>query len=86
MISVGVKELKAKLSGYVEKVRNGEEFVITERGKEVALVIPISPERRALKALVDSGKAIWAGGKPVGVKGVKVRRGPISKSVLESRR
>jgi len=33
MISVGIKELKEKLSGYVDKVRHGEEIVVTDRGK-----------------------------------------------------
>ena len=36
MISVGLKELKAKLSGYVDKVRQGEEIVVTHRGQEIA--------------------------------------------------
>jgi len=86
MISVGIKELKEKLSGYVDKVRNGEELVITDRGKEVALVTPISRERRALKNMVKSGKAAWAGGKPAGVKGVKIKGRAVSNTVLEDRR
>lgn len=86
MISVGIKELKQKLSGYVDKVRRGEEIVITDRGKEVALVIPVSRERNAVKHLVESGKAVWAGGKPAGVKGIKAKGGTISKTVLENRR
>jgi len=86
MISVGIKDLKAKLSGYVDKVRHGEEIVVTDRGKEVALVIPISSERSAVKQLVGSGRAAWAGGKPVGVKGIKAKGGSIAKTVLEDRR
>jgi prevent-host-death family protein len=86
MISVGIKELKAKLSGYVDKVRHGEEIVITEHGKEVAIVVPISKERKAIKSLMDSGKAKWAGGKPEGMKGVRIKGKPLSKTVLEERR
>jgi prevent-host-death family protein len=86
MISVGIKELKDKLSGYVDKVRHGEEIVVTDRGKEIALVIPISRERNAVKQLVGSGRAAWAGGKPVGVKGIRARGGSIAKTVLEGRR
>lgn len=86
MISVGIKELKEKLSGYVDKVRHGEEFVITDRGREIALVIPISKERNAVKHLVGSGRAAWTGGKPVGVKGIKAKGGSIYKTVLEDRR
>jgi prevent-host-death family protein len=86
MIYVGIKELKTKLSSYVDRVRHGEEVVITEHGKEVALVIPISRERKALKPLIDSGKAKWSGGKPEGLDNVKIKGKPLSKTVIEERR
>lgn len=86
MISVGVKELKAKLSSYVDKVRHGEEVVITEHGKEVALVVPITRERKAVKSLLESGRAKWSGGKPAGVEGIRIKGKPLSKTVLEERR
>jgi prevent-host-death family protein len=86
MISVGIKELKEKLSGYVDKVRHGEEIVVTDRGKEIALVVPISRERGAVKGLVESGKAKWTGGKPAGSRGIKVKGKSLSRTVLEERR
>lgn len=86
MISVGIKELKEKLSGYVDKVRHGEEIVVTDRGQEVALVIPISRERSAVTQLVGSGRAAWTGGKPAGIKGIKAKGGSVAKTVLEDRR
>lgn len=86
MISVGIKELKTKLSSYVDRVRHGEEVVITEHGKEVALFIPISRERKALKSLIDLGKAKWSGGKPEGLDNVKIKGRSLSKTVLEERR
>ncbi|HAM49424.1 MAG TPA: type II toxin-antitoxin system prevent-host-death family antitoxin [Nitrospiraceae bacterium] len=86
MISVGIKELKTNLSSYVDKVLHGEEVVITEHGKEVALVIPISKERKAIKSLVDSGKAKWSGGKPGGLENVRIKGKSLSKTVLEERR
>ena len=85
MIAVGIKELKAKLSGYVDKVRQGEELVVTDRGEEIALVIPISRERKAVKHLVGSGRAEWTGGKPTGVKGIKAKGKPVSRTILEDR-
>ncbi len=86
MISVGIKELKEKLSGYVDRVRHGEEVVVTDRGKEVALFIPISRERDAVKGLMASGKVKWTGGKPSGLRGVRVKGKALSRSVLEDRR
>lgn len=87
MISVGIKEFKAKLSGYIDHVRHGEEIVITDRKTEVALVIPLSKERRLIRALMVSGKAHWRGGKPSGIKGGIVMKGPsLAETVLEERR
>ena len=57
MISAGIRELKARLSSYIDKVGRGEHVVITEHGREVALLIPISKERRAIGSLIGSGKA-----------------------------
>ena len=86
MFSVGIKELKAKLSSYVDKVQRGEPIIITEYGKEVALVIPISNERKAIRSLIELGKAHWSGGKPRGVKGIIIKGEDLSETILERRR
>lgn len=61
MLTVGIKELKAKLSRYIEQAHAGEEIVVTDHGREVAMVIPISPERRAVKRLGEDGRVGRAG-------------------------
>lgn len=38
--SVGVRELRQNLSRYLERVKAGEGLVVTERGREVARLIP----------------------------------------------
>lgn len=86
MIAVGIKELKAKLSSYVGMVRKGEEVIVTDHGREVAIVVPISRERQAVKSLMDSGRAKWSGGKPTGLKRIKVKGRPVSSTVQEERR
>ena len=86
MIAVGIKELKAKLSSYIDLVERGEEVVVTERGREVAVVIPITAERRAIAGLVKEGKARWGGGKPQGASGITLKGKPLSETVLEERR
>lgn len=86
MISVGIKDLKAKLSGYIDRVNNGKHVVITEHGREVAMIIPISKERKVIKSLIESGRAHWSGGKPRGIAGVKIRGKPLSETILEERR
>ncbi|MBA4394204.1 MAG: type II toxin-antitoxin system prevent-host-death family antitoxin [Desulfobacca sp.] len=86
MISVGVKELKAKLSSYIAQASEGQEIVITDHGKDMALMIPLSRERRAVKSLIDDGRAKWSGGKPKGIDGVRIKGKALSKTVIEERR
>ncbi len=38
--SVGVRELRQNLSKYLDRVKEGEALVVTERGREVARLIP----------------------------------------------
>lgn len=83
MDRVGIRELKAKLSSYVERVRNGEQLIITEHGEEVGIISPISRERKQLLVLVRSGEAQWSGDKPRGIKGIKIKDKPLSQTILE---
>jgi len=50
--SVGIRELKAHLSKYLRKVKNGNEVVVSERGKVVARIIPAG--KRSTLPLLDS--------------------------------
>jgi len=86
MVSVGIRELKAKLSSYVLKVKEGETVIVTDHGKEVAVLGPISPSVALAQRLVKEGKAKWGGGKPKGYTDVKIKGKPISDTVLEDRR
>ncbi len=54
MIQVGVRELRNSLSRYLERVREGEELVVTDRGSAVARVLPIGGER-VLDRLIAEG-------------------------------
>ncbi len=83
--SAGIGELKAKLSSYVERVRQGELIVITDHGEEVAAMIPISSERRVIKSLIELGNAQWSGGKPKGLGCIALKGKPLSETILEER-
>jgi prevent-host-death family protein len=45
-VDVGIRELRAGLSRYVEQVKQGEEIVVTEHGKPVARLVPMNGERK----------------------------------------
>jgi prevent-host-death family protein len=86
MKSVGIKELKAKLSSYINETREGMRIVITDHGEEIALISPLSNEYKLMLALEKSGKAHWSRGKPEGLeKGIEVKGKAISTTIVEER-
>jgi prevent-host-death family protein len=50
--SVGVRELRQNLSRFLERVKAGEAFVVTERGSEVARLTPSGVRHSALARLI----------------------------------
>jgi prevent-host-death family protein len=42
--TVGVRELRQNLSRYLERVKDGETLTVTERGREVARLVPSHPD------------------------------------------
>ncbi len=52
MESVGVRELRQNLSKYLATVKSGESFVVTERGREVARLLPSGPADSPIARLV----------------------------------
>jgi len=42
MQSLGVADLKARLSEHLNRVKAGEEIVITERGRPIARLVPLA--------------------------------------------
>lgn len=53
-MEVGVRELRDNLSRYLDRVRAGEEVVVTDRGRAIARVLPIGAER-VLDRLIAEG-------------------------------
>lgn len=41
-MNVGIRELKAKLSEYVSSAAKGERVIVTDRGRPVAELVPLS--------------------------------------------
>jgi prevent-host-death family protein len=44
MVQVQISELKAALSRYLDRVRLGEEVLVTDRGKPIARLIPLAAD------------------------------------------
>ena len=92
MSTVGVKELKNRLTEYLRRTKRGEEVVVTERGKPIALIQSIQsvPPAAILEArlakLAADGLVTLPARRPRRVRPVKVAGAPVSQTILEDRR
>ena len=86
-MQVPMHKLKAGLSRYVARARQGEVVEITSHDKPVARLVGIPSEAMdGIAALISRGAASWAGGKPAFTP-VALKRGgkTLSEIVLEDR-
>lgn len=59
MTTTSISELKAKLSAYLNMVRQGDEVLVTDRGKVIARLAPVTgaaSEDSRRDALIRSGR------------------------------
>ncbi|HEY7273188.1 MAG TPA: type II toxin-antitoxin system prevent-host-death family antitoxin [Actinoplanes sp.] len=58
MERIGVRELNQNTSQVLARVSGGETIEITDRGRPVARLVPVTNEISTLAGLVSSGRAI----------------------------
>ena len=89
METVGIRELKARLSHHLQRVRDGATLVVTDRGREIATIAPVQAKAETAWAwkMVQEGRAHWNGGKPAGCRPrVRLKGGAtVSDAVIEDR-
>src|SRR5918997_7198815 len=51
--TVGVRELRQNLSRYLERIKQGESLVVTERGREVARLVPSGASSERYRQLAE---------------------------------
>ncbi len=54
---VGVRALRQNLSVYLRRIHRGERFEVTDRGRPVALLVPLAGNESPLARLVAQGRA-----------------------------
>ena len=89
METIGLRELKENLSRYMKRVQTGERIIVTDRKKEIAIIMPLEKkaEEEKIHQLIQRGMAWWSGGKPEGMPARIVSRGKsVSSAVIEGRR
>lgn len=63
--TIGIRDLKAHLSSYLEKAQQGHTIIITSHGKPIAQLTPTREELMdRVKALQEAGLIAWSGKKP----------------------
>lgn len=89
MNSVGVRELRQNLSRYLMEVKDGGSFRVTERGREVARLVPSGPADSPIARLVAERGATMPTVSLVELSRIAPRRpagGPSSLELLDAER
>lgn len=89
MNSVGVRELRQNLSRYLAEVKDGGSLRVTERGREVARLIPSGPADSPIARLVAERGATMPSANLLEIARAAPRRlagGPSSRELLDAER
>ena len=86
-MDTNIRELKAHLSEYLQRVEAGATIIVKNRNREVARIVPATADR-FLEELCNLPGISWRGRKPGGMKAPKPisGRGLVSDIVSEDRR
>ena len=63
MIEMNVREARGNLSALLDQVEQGEEIVITRRGRKIAVLSPLKEARLPLTSLVNFRETVRTTGK-----------------------
>ncbi len=92
MSTVGVRELKNRLTHYLSQAKKGEEVIITELNKPIALLQrigsvadPVSVEARLAKMAADGEVELPAGEPLRRLRRVRIKGKPLSQTIIEDR-
>ncbi len=88
MKSVGIRDLKRSISGYLRDVQKGERILVTDRKRPLAVISAVDNEQEndELTSLAEKGIIYWTGEKPVGAAPRVHAKKSISDAVIEDRR
>ncbi len=82
MRTIGIRELRQQASRHVRTVQAGETIQVTDRGKPVAMIVPLS-ERSVMEELEAAGRVTRARGDVLQVPPVRPKKGiPLPSQIL----
>jgi prevent-host-death family protein len=72
MTTIGAFEAKTHFSQIIEKVEQGQDYVVTKRGKPVAKIIPFAEKTESvaegIRKLAEYTKSRWKGDEPFDIR------------------
>ena len=86
--TVGIRDLKAHLSKYLQRVRQGQALLITDRGRPIGRILPVDiPLEEKIEAAIEAGILAWNGEPyPAGEPVARARGGKtVAELVIEDR-
>jgi prevent-host-death family protein len=85
MAEVGIRELRDHLSRYLDEVQQGNDVVVTDRGRAIARILPMSGET-TLDRLIREGRVTPAKRRARRLPTPIKAKGTVSDLVAEQRR
>ncbi|WP_188486172.1 type II toxin-antitoxin system Phd/YefM family antitoxin [Williamsia phyllosphaerae] len=85
---IGIRELRQNASRYLAQVEAGEELEVTNRGRVVARLVPVTESARTRESLIDAGVIVAAKNSKGlgGINTVTLPPGSLSDALDEDRR
>lgn len=83
---IGIRELRQNASAWVAKAKAGVTIQITDRGRPVARLVPLTPAEQARDALIAEGQLIPATAPRVPLRMADLVEGLSLSSILEEQR
>jgi prevent-host-death family protein len=84
--TIGVRELRRDLSGYLRRVEKGESFAVTSRGRAIAVLGPSGEQHDPVDRLIIGRHAIPARLDLLEVDALELPGGPVLSALLDELR
>jgi prevent-host-death family protein len=83
---IGIRELRQNASAWIAKVKAGASIQITDRGRPVARLVPLTSTEQARDRLISEGQLIPAAAPRVPLAVADLIEGPSLSSILDEQR
>lgn len=84
--TIGIRELRQNASVWIAKARAGVTIQITDRGRPVARLVPLTPAEHARDKLIAEGQLIPASAPRVVLRRADLIEGPPLSAILDEQR